>query len=193
MKQGLKETRSEPRLDRTSTRGALCRVLPRIAALGIGLAVAFVCSACKASPPPPTVTQAAKEAPPQSDASADLAALKLSEACADAADKYWHVAGFDVRASKPGQSMGMSNHYNTRTKKCYMSVQVVSQLANGTTLMMESVMDPVDRVTVASLQMSARAGDKLKPDILGFAVDGDLKDETISPESLARFHRLMTE
>jgi hypothetical protein len=75
-----------------------------------------LCAACKASSPAQSQTPAQRQVvQPQSDANADLAALRLSEACADVAEKYWKRGGYDKPTPSSGGAGEMryyTSHYN---------------------------------------------------------------------------------
>jgi hypothetical protein len=130
-------------------------------------------------------------AQPKSDAAADLAALKLSEACAEEAEKYWQRGGF---GSNGPTTVTYTSHYNTRTKKCYVSLQVFSTMPNGARSILEKIDDPIERVNVAELLSFADTKlDEVKPRGLSLPSDGEMKAEAITPESVARFRHLMTE
>jgi hypothetical protein len=59
---------------------------------------------------------------------------------------------------------------------------------------LEEVRDAADGARVASLSSSATGVEDLKPNVLSYTVDdGSLKIEPITPDSLGRYRRLMTD
>src|SRR5262245_10217220 len=107
----------------------------------VALAVMVLCSACSAPAP------GAAEAQAGTDASTDLAALKLSEACADAAEKFWRRRDYDKPTPPaPGivENWSYTSHYNTRTKKCYVTTQLFTHLPSGAQSTLEDTSDAAE-------------------------------------------------
>lgn len=157
----------------------------------LSLVLLVVCAACKAQPQ-------SGEARQNADAiSAELASLKLSETCADAAEKFWRRGRYEQIQGVSGytDSWSYMSHYNTRAKKCYIAVNLYMVNANGDQQKSEQIFDAIDGLPIAVLRSHAsQVLELLKPNSLSHFVNAvDDEAETITPDNVARFRRLMTE
>jgi hypothetical protein len=131
----------------------------------------------------------------RADQNEELNALRLSDTCAAAAEKFWQRGGYERMRSNASGSFAYTSHYNTRTKKCYVTTRLHSSEPNGLQSTLEWIYDAVDGVLIGSLlSKAANASEQQKPTSLSYrdARNSELP-ETPTPENVARFRRLMIE
>ncbi len=107
--------------------------MDRVAVVALGL---VLCSLSLAARPIHAQTEAA-----------ELAALKLSQACAESAATFWHRFGYDQ--SKPpakGTSdlWSYQSHYNRELKRCLISIRLTTILPTGTVNSSEEIADAIE-------------------------------------------------
>jgi hypothetical protein len=90
-----------------------------------------------------------QQPPPQSkrNLDAEVAALQLSQMCSTAAGTYWTRNGYDhpsTPAKGTSETYGYQSHYNTEQKRCFVLVEIVTQLPSGASSQHQEVFDAIE-------------------------------------------------
>lgn len=134
------------------------------------------------------VTTALQMTPPQQESEAALVAMKVSQACAEAADRTFRAAGYDKHSNEPGVSTihTHSSHYNRELRRCLILVQSTTVTAQRSMIsQMEEVFDAIERAQLGSLYTKGETRMLVKLE------DGVLKSIPASAANLAWFRNLM--
>lgn len=122
--------------------------------------------------------------------SADVEALKISQLCAESAQKFW--LNWQQLQRRMGSSVGATDsytsHYNREQKKCLVDVTGFYAYPDGGSLTSENIFDAVEQAGIASRHtVSGNPRAKDHTDIL----DADSKPVPNTPENNKWFEDLM--
>jgi hypothetical protein len=107
------------------------------------IASVVVCAGCDNPKPLP------QSPPPQSERnlSAEVAALQLSQMCSTAAEAFWRRGGYDhpsTPAKGTSETWGYQSHYNTERKRCFVLVDLLTQLPSGGSTQHQEVFNAIE-------------------------------------------------
>jgi hypothetical protein len=104
--------------------------------------VLIVCTGCNASGREQSPAQS-----PGRDLAAEVSALQLSQMCSTAAETFWRRNKYDHPATPTKgttDNWGYQSHYNAEQKRCFVLVELVTQLPSGDSTQHQEVFDAIE-------------------------------------------------
>jgi hypothetical protein len=105
------------------------------------IAAVVVCAACNTSPREQPSTQ------PRRNLDAEVQTLQLSQMCSSGADAFWRRNGYDHQstpAKGTNETWGYQSHYNSEQKRCFVLVELVTQLPSGGSIQSQEIFDAIE-------------------------------------------------